>query len=89
MQMTIEPRHIEEQEQVFQYTVNDKPQSTTQHTLTPAELLSNAGVDPAKNYLVQIIGGALQSHRHTPHKPIQICQHMKFASVFAGLVLMS
>jgi hypothetical protein len=30
----------------FQYTVDDEPQSTTEHTLTARQILQNAGLDP-------------------------------------------
>ena len=36
----------------FDYTVDGEAQSTTEHVLTPTQILQAAGVDPATHYLV-------------------------------------
>jgi hypothetical protein len=69
---------------VFDYTVDDEPQSTTEHTLTPNQILAKAGIDPATHYLVQIIGNTQKSYKDTPNEPIHMHEHMKFVSVFTG-----
>lgn len=38
------------------YTVDNEPQSTTSRTLTPKQILTNAGIDASTHYLVQIVG---------------------------------
>ena len=84
MQTTIETKTAKKSGPVFDYTVDDEPHSTTEHTLTPTEILSNAGIDPAKHYLVQIVGNTQKSYKDTPNEPIHMHEHMKFVSVFTG-----
>ena len=74
----------EPEKRVIEYTVDDEPQSTTKHTLTPKEILHNAGIDPATHYLVQIIGNKQESYKDKPDEPIHMHQHMKFVSVSTG-----
>ncbi len=69
---------------VFEYTVDDEPQSTDQHTLTPNQILTRAGIDPATHYLVEIVGNTQRSYQGKPDVPIHMHQHMKFVSVFTG-----
>lgn len=64
----------------FDYTVDGKPQSTTQHELTPNQILQNAGIDPATHYLVQIIGREKKSYQGN-NDPIHMHEHMVFISV--------
>ena len=45
---------------------------------------SNAGIDPATHYLVQIVGHTQKSYKDTPNEPIHMHEHMKFVSVFTG-----
>jgi len=68
----------------FQYTVDDEPQTTTEHTLTANQILQNAGLDSATYYLVEIRGQHQESYQNKPDEPIHIHQHMKFISVFNG-----
>jgi hypothetical protein len=69
---------------VIEYTVDDEPQSTAKRVLTPKEILSNAGIDPATHYLVQIIGNKQESYKDKPDEPIHMHPHMKFVSVSTG-----
>ena len=64
----------------FDYTVDDKPQSTSEHQLTPNQILTNAKIDPATNYLVEIIGREKKSYQGI-NDPIHMHEHMKFISV--------
>jgi len=73
-----------EQHPIFHYTVDDEPQTTTQHVLTPRQILTNVGLNPETYYLVQIIGNHQESYKDTPDKEIHMHQHMKFISVFIG-----
>ena len=68
----------------FQYTVDDEPQTTTEHTLTARQILQAAGIDPDTHYLVEIEGQHKKSYQHKPDELIHIHQHMKFVSVFNG-----
>ena len=68
----------------FNYTVDDEPQSTTAHVLTPIQILTNAGVDPAIHYLVQLEGNHKVSYQDKPSEPIHMHEHMKFISVSTG-----
>ena len=68
----------------FAYTVDDEPQSTPSHTLTAAQILSNAGIDPATHYLVEIRGNDKESFQADPSKEIHMHEHMKFISVSTG-----
>ncbi len=68
----------------FHYTVDDEPQTTTEHVLTPTQILEKAGIDPATHYLVQIEGQHRVSYEGKPNEPIHMHDHMKFISVSTG-----
>lgn len=68
----------------FDYSVDDEAQSTTEHVLTPTQILQAAGIDPATHYLVQIIGNKKESYEGKPDEPIHMHEHMKFISVATG-----
>jgi len=70
----------------FNYEVDDEPQSTNEHTLTPNQILQKAKIDPTENYLVQIVGAKKESYQNSPDKEIPMHEHMKFVSVFTGQV---
>lgn len=55
----------------FDYTVDGEQQSTSEHVLTPIQIMNNAGVDPASHYLVQIIGQKQESYQSNPNQEIQ------------------
>jgi len=68
----------------FNYTVDDEAQSTNLHEMTPRQILTNAGIDPASHYLVQIEGNHKVSYEKNPDETIHMHQHMKFISVSTG-----
>lgn len=68
----------------FQYTVDDEPQSTSEHTLTARQILQNAGIDPATHYLVEIKGQHQESYKDKMDEALHMHEHMKFISVFNG-----
>lgn len=68
----------------FQYTVDDEPQTTSEHTLTARQILQNAGIDPGTHYLKEIDGQHEKSYKDNPDEPIHMHQHMKFVSIFNG-----
>jgi len=74
---------------VTHYTVNDEPQETTERELTPRQIMGNAGIDPADNYLVEIVGKNQKSFQDTPDKPIHIHEKQAFATIFTGTVPVS
>ena len=84
MEVMTDQTVTKQRQQTFDYTVDDEPQSTSEHTLTPDQILTRAGIDPATHYLVQIIGHTQQSYKDTPNEPIHMHEHMKFVSVFTG-----
>ena len=68
----------------FDYTVDDEPQSTTSHILTPTQILANAGIDAKTHYLVQIEGNHRTSYQNNPDVEIHMHEHMKFISISTG-----
>ena len=68
----------------FHYTVDDEPQTTEAHELTPTQILSNAKIDPANHYLIQIEGQHRTSHQGKPDEAIHMHNHMVFISVSTG-----
>lgn len=68
----------------FQYTVDDEPQTTSEHTLTARQILQNAGIDPSNHYLKQIEGKHETSYQNNPDEVIHMHEHMKFISIFNG-----
>jgi hypothetical protein len=69
---------------VFQYTVDDEPQTTNAHVLTPKEILARADLNPTTYYLVQIKGNEQVSYKDRYDEQIHMHQHMTFISVFIG-----
>jgi len=68
----------------FDYTVDDEPQSTSAHILTPNEILNNAKIDAATHYLVQLEGKNHVSYQGKPSEQIHMHEHMKFISISTG-----
>ena len=66
------------------YTVDDEPQSTTSKVLTPRQILTDAGIDAATHYLVQLQGQHQISYKDTPDVEIKMHEHMKFISIATG-----
>ena len=71
------------------YTVDDEPQETTEHTLTPVQIMTNAGIDSASHYLVELVGNTRKSYKESPTEPIHMHEHQKFATQFTGEVPVS
>jgi hypothetical protein len=68
----------------FNYTVDGEPQSTTEHTITPDQILKNAGLDPATHYLIEVKGSVKESFQGKGGVELHIHEHMVFVSVFTG-----
>jgi len=76
--------HEHEAKHEIDYTVDDEPQSTTSKVLTPRQILTDAGIDPASHYLVQLQGQHQISYKDTPDVEIKMHEHMKFISISTG-----
>jgi len=76
--------HEHEAKHEIDYTVDDEPQSTTSKILTPRQILTDAGIDPATHYLVQLQGQHQISYKDTPDVEIKMHEHMKFISISTG-----
>ena len=63
------------------YAVDGEAQTTTSHELTPRQILTNAGVDPATHYLVQLEGHHRISYQDKMDEPIKMHEKMRFISV--------
>ena len=46
-----------EHEHWIHYTIDDEPESTLKHVLTPVEIMTDAGIDQKDNYLEQLVHG--------------------------------
>jgi len=68
----------------FDYTVDGENQSTSQHILTPIQILKDANIDPATHYLVEIEGKNQISFKDNPNAEIHMHEHMRFISVSLG-----
>lgn len=68
----------------FHYTVDGEEQTTTEHTLTPTQIMQQAGVDAGTHYLVQMEGNHRVSYEGKPEEAIHMHQHMKFITIFTG-----
>lgn len=73
----------------FEYTVDDEPQTTTEHVLTAAQILTNAGLKPEERYLIQVEGKHQTSYKDKPTEQIHMHEHQKFISAFLGPVPVS
>lgn len=67
-------------EEVVRYTVNTRPFTTEAEKLTPREIMSLAGIDPAKNYLTLIHGRHQESFKDKPDAEIEMKDGMTFVS---------
>jgi hypothetical protein len=63
------------------YIIDDEPQTTSSRVLTPAQILSNAGIDPDSHYLVELRGNHRESYEGRPDAEIHMHPHMNFISV--------
>jgi hypothetical protein len=71
-------------EHVIRFSVDDEPVETTEHTLTPRQILTLAGIDSDNHYLVRIEGRSQHSYKDAPDTPIEVHEGEKFISVATG-----
>lgn len=67
---------------VFNYTVDNEPETTEKNKLTPNQILERKGLEPANHYLIQILkGGEHIIYANSPDEPIVFdCRGMTFQS---------
>jgi hypothetical protein len=68
----------EHQQHEIEFTVDGEPVRTTEHQLTPVQIMELAGVDPATHYLKEIRGQQQISYRDTPNDPIHVHNNQRF-----------
>ena len=78
MEATAHPEHE------IEFSVDDEPVETTEHSLTPRAILVLAGIDAENHYLVQIDGREQRSYQDAPDTPIEVHKDEKFISVATG-----
>lgn len=66
------------------YSVDDEGQTTTEDHLSANQILTNAGIDPTKHYLVQLVGRNQVSYQGKGEELIHMHPNLKFISVFIG-----
>lgn len=73
--------------EVFNYFVDNEPETTDQKELTPNEMLEAAGLTPVSDYyLVRInADGSQTALKDSPNTPLKmVCPAVKFISAFRG-----
>lgn len=73
----------------FEFTVDGDPFTTTEHTLTPTQILEIARISPTNHFLEEKQGDHLVSFETTPTIPIHMHEHMKFISELTGQTTVS
>lgn len=74
----------EEREHVIHFEVDDEHLETTEHELTPVQIMTLAKIDPETNYLVEIEGHRQISLKDRPNDPVELHDGSKFVSVSTG-----
>jgi hypothetical protein len=72
---------------VFNYFVDDEPETTEERELTPNQILELAGIQPVKDYYLVRVNkdGTQVSYKDTPNSPIKMeCPPVRYISVFRG-----
>ena len=77
--------HDEQHGHLIHYKVDDEPESTSEKFLTPAQIMSTAGIDAQTNYLEQIVPGHDPiSYKDQPNTSIEMRNGMHFISKPTG-----
>jgi len=66
------------------FTVDGEPVTTPEEILTPNQILTLAGIDPATNYLVKVSGREQESYQGRGDERIRVHEHEVFVSVSTG-----
>jgi hypothetical protein len=64
--------------QEIEFTVDGETVTTTEHELTPVQIMELAGVDSATHYLKEIRGQQQISFKDTPNEPIHVHNNQRF-----------
>jgi hypothetical protein len=79
-----------EENREIHFTVDGEPHKTDERELTPDEIIRKYGErDPAKNYLVQIVGGQKESYQGKGEIPIKMRDGMRFQIICVGPMTVS
>ena len=62
----------------IEFTVDGETVTTTEHELTPVQVMQLAGVDPESHYLKEIRGHQQISYKDTPNEPIHVHNNQRF-----------
>ncbi|MCW3109111.1 MAG: hypothetical protein JWQ09_3617 [Segetibacter sp.] len=75
-------RFITKEPEVFNYSVNEEPESTDKKSLTAIEILQLAAIDSTENYLVWVDGNSGETeYAFKPNATVKmVCTGMKFFS---------
>jgi hypothetical protein len=68
----------------FDFTVDGEPFSTSEHVLTPTQIMQIAAIDPATHYIVEIHGHDQHSYEGQPNAEIHMHEHAKFIANSSG-----
>lgn len=60
------------------FEVDGEPIETTEHELTPVQIMQLAQVDPSTHYLKEIRGDQQISYKDTPNDPIHVHNNQRF-----------
>ena len=76
--MAAETAAAEKHPHIITFTVDGEPVETTEHELTPVQIMQLAGVDPETHYLKEIRGQHQISYKDTPNEPIHVHENQRF-----------
>jgi hypothetical protein len=72
-------------EKVIHYKVDDEPQETERHILTPTEIMDKAKIDSKSHYLIRLIGKKDQeSYKDRPDATIHMHEGKRFITASLG-----
>lgn len=74
----------QEHKHEFTFTVDREPLTTTEHELTPRQIMEMAEVDPEKHYLEEKQGDHLVSYKDKADQAIHIHMHAEFITQYMG-----
>jgi len=79
-----------EEHREIHFAVDGEPHKTDKRDLTPDEIIRKYGErDPAKKYLVQIVGGQKESYQGKGEIPIKMHDGMRFQIICVGPMTVS
>ncbi|HVR87948.1 MAG TPA: hypothetical protein VHG53_00195 [Candidatus Limnocylindria bacterium] len=75
---------IAQDREEVEYTVDGVEQETTKRRMTPREILTKAGLNPAERYLIQLHGKDQEPYKDTMDTPIDVREDAKFITASLG-----